>query len=163
RTILFLSYHLGAYHRDEGVRPVWQTLHDETEAALHELAHEGWRVRVKPHPQQPPPALRPRLELLPTTADTRELIPDADVGIGFQTTALFEAMLARKPVFYTAWDPEAVRLGPELIPFAEWDEAITVVRSAGDLAPAVRASAPPGEEAMAFRRKVVADFLGPVD
>src|SRR5262249_36623418 len=55
RTILFLSYHLGAYHRDEGIRPVWQTLHDSTEAALHELAREGWRVLVKPHPQQASP------------------------------------------------------------------------------------------------------------
>ena len=68
----------------------------------------------------------------------------ADVVVGFQTTALFEAMLARKPVLYTAWDPESIRLGPELIPFADWDSAITVLRSPEDLAPAVRTAGPPG-------------------
>jgi hypothetical protein len=163
RTILFLSYHVGAYHRDEGIRPVWQTLHRETEAGLEELSREGWRVLVKPHPQQVPPALQPGLELVPASADTRELIADADVVVGFQTTALFEAMLARKPVLYTAWDPEAVRLGTDLIPFADWEAGITVLRSAADLAPAVRAAAPPDEAAMTFRREVVAEFLGPVD
>jgi hypothetical protein len=163
RTILFLSYHVGAYHPDEGVRPVWQTLHRETEAALEELSREGWRVLVKPHPQQPSPSLRPGLELLPESADTRELIADADIVVGFQTTALFEAMLAHKPVLYTAWDPEAVRLGSELIPFADWHDAITVVRSAADLAPALRAATPPDEAATTARRRVVADFLGPVD
>jgi hypothetical protein len=163
RTILFLSYHLGAYHPDEGVRPVWETLHSQTEAGLEALAREGWRVLVKPHPQQPPPALRSGLELVPGSADTRELIVSADVVVGFQTTALFEAMLARKPVLYTAWDPESVRMGPELIPFAEWDDAIAVLRAPTELAPAIRAAAPPDEAAMAARRKVVADFLGPVD
>jgi hypothetical protein len=163
RTILFLSYHVGAYHRDEGIRPVWQTLHSETEAALERLAREGWRVLVKPHPQQPPPSLRPGLELLPGSADTRDLIVDADVVVGFQTTALFEAMLARKPVLYTAWDPESVRLGADLIPFADWDDAITVLRSPDDLVPAVRAAAAPDDAAMAVRREKVAEFLGPVD
>ncbi len=163
RTILFLSYHLGAYHRDEGIRPVWQTLHRETEAGLEELSREGWRVLVKPHPQQVPPALRPGLELVAPSADARKLIADADVVVGFQTTALFEAMLARKPVLYTAWDPEAARLGADLIPFADWDAGITVLRSASELAPAVRAAAPPDEAMMAFRRQVVAEFVGPVD
>jgi hypothetical protein len=163
RTVLFLSYLTGAYHPDEGLRPVWETLHRETEGVLEELAREGWRVLVKPHPQQPPPSLAPGLELLPASADTRELIIGADVVIGFQTTALFEAMLARKPVLYTGWDPESERLGDELIPFAQWDEAITVVRSPTDLGPAVRTAARPDESAMDARREVIEEFLGPID
>lgn len=163
RTVLFFSYHLDAYHPEEGAAPVWQAMHRETEEALAELAREGWRVLVKPHPQQPRPDLLPGLELLPAGADTRELILHADVVVGFQTTALFEAMLARKPVLYTGWDPEALRLGNALIPFGTWNRAIDVVTSGDALAEAVRRARRPDEVTMQLRRQVVADFLGPVD
>jgi hypothetical protein len=163
RTVLFFSYHVDAYHPDEGAAPVWQILHEQTEAELSRLVDEGWKVLVKPHPQQPAPDLAPGLSLVPAAADTRRLIMEADVVVGFQTTALFEAMLAGRPVLYTGWDPEALRLGSSLIPFAEWDAGITVVRSAAALADAVRAATPPDEAAMRFRREVVSTFLGPVD
>ena len=67
RTILFLSYHLGAYHPDEGIRPGMGEAAPRDGGGLEELAREGWRVLVKPHPQQVPPALRPGLELVPAS------------------------------------------------------------------------------------------------
>jgi hypothetical protein len=66
-------------------------------------------------------------------------------------------------VLYTGWDPDSERLGDELIPFAQWDEAITVVRSPTDLGPAVRTAARPDESAMDARREVIEEFLGPID
>ena len=36
-------------------------------------------------------------------ADTRHLILDSDLVIGFQTTALYEAVVCGKPVVYPAW------------------------------------------------------------
>ena len=162
-TVLFFSYHVDAYHPEEGAAPVWATLHQQTLDGLSALAAEGWRVLVKPHPQQTPPRLPAGMELVEGRADTRELIAGADAVVGFQTTALFEAMLARKPVLYTAWDPEAVRLGSSLIPFAEWDAGITVLRSPDELAPAVRSRLEVTEAQMTFRRGVAEEYLGPVD
>ena len=40
-------------------------------------------------------------------ADVRPLIVAADVTVGFQSTALLEAMLAGRPVLYTGWDQAA--------------------------------------------------------
>ena len=76
---------------------------------MWELARRGWRVLVKPHPQQPWQAARRRIRrqvgdllgrsvfLVDPLADARELIAGSDVIVGFQSTALIEAMLARKP------------------------------------------------------------------
>ncbi len=177
-TILFFSYQVDAYHPSEGDdAPVWRELHRQTEEGLWALARQGWRVRIKPHPQQGESGglretvaglgadLRDRVELIPGGADTRDLIADADVITGFQTTALLEGMLAGKPVLYTAWDPEAVRLGGELIPFAEWDDAIDVLR-APDALPAVaqqRRGVPVTPAVLARRRELAEAFLGPVD
>jgi hypothetical protein len=165
KTVLFFSYHVDAYHPDElsSDEPVWARLHAETVSALSDLAAEGWRVLVKPHPQQVPPSLPDGLELIDGGADTRELIADADVVVGFQTTALFEAMLARKPVVYTGWDPEAVRLEAAMIPFADWGTSITVARDPSELAAAVRGPGIVTEEMMRSRREIVSGFLGPVD
>src|SRR5262245_9271703 len=45
---LFLSYHVDHHHPAEGQGiPVWETLHQETEDQLWELARRGWRILVK--------------------------------------------------------------------------------------------------------------------
>ena len=52
-TALFLSYAVDAYHSEEGRGgSAWDRLHRQTEPGLHELARRGWRVLIKPHPQQ---------------------------------------------------------------------------------------------------------------
>ena len=103
--------------------------------------------------------------LVDAQADVRPLIVAADVTVGFQSTALLEAMLAGRPVLYTGWDEEAKALGGELVPFQEWDREITVVRSAADLPDAVVAAK--GRECamsvLESRREIAQRYLGPLD
>jgi hypothetical protein len=152
-TALFFSYHVDHHHPTEGQGiPVWETLHEETEAELWELARRGWRILVKPHPQQPWQAERRRIRrqvgdlldrqafLVDPLADARKLITGSDVVVGFQSTALIEAMLARKPVVYTGWDEEAKSLSSQLIPFAEWPDLIHVVERRDHMAATVEAA-----------------------
>jgi hypothetical protein len=177
-AVLFLSYFVDAYHPTEGAgEPAWARLHRETEEGLWELAREGWRVLIKPHPQQGARELRDRLRqtlgplweqrvfVVDPTADVRPLVAAADVTVGFQSTAMLEAMLAGRPTLYTAWDPETRRLSGELIPFAEWGDVIDVVTDAGALAATVRDRRRWQADAatLARRRAIAERYLGPVD
>jgi hypothetical protein len=133
-------------------------------------------VLIKPHPQQPVELLREwrrragdlwdrRVFVVDPQADVRPLIVAADVTIGFQSTALIEAMLAGRPVLYTGWDEAATAFGDELIPFHEWDDEITVVRRAGELPEAVAAARcrECGPGVLDSRRKIAERYLGPLD
>jgi CDP-Glycerol:Poly(glycerophosphate) glycerophosphotransferase len=177
-TVLFLSYFVDAYHPSDGQgEPAWARMHRETEEALWALAREGWRVQVKPHPQQPVGELRAQIRaavgplwgerviLVDPVADVRPLLLGADVVVGFQSTAMLEAMVAGRPTLYTAWDAEARRLSAELIPFAEWGDVIDVVTSAGALADTVRAAR--GRRCTSAeldrRRAIAGELLGPLD
>ncbi len=176
-SVLFLSYAVDAYHPGEGRGGgPWSRLHVETEQRLHDLARLGWRVLIKPHPQQPVEVVRQwrrragdlwdrRVFLVDPQADVRPLIAAADVTVGFQSTALLEAMLAGRPVVYTGWDEAAAALGEELIPFQEWDREITVVRHAGELAEAVVAARGQtcGAGVLQARRAIAERYLGPLD
>jgi CDP-Glycerol:Poly(glycerophosphate) glycerophosphotransferase len=164
---LFFSYAADSYHPSEGVgESVWSQLHRETEEGLGRLAGAGWKVLVKPHPQQDVSrlSLGPGVSLVDPQADARRLIADADVAIGFQTTALLECMLAGTPVVYTGWDAEAQRLSGELIPFHEWGDVIDVVTRAEELASTIEAARERDPAERAERRAEIAtEFLGPVD
>jgi hypothetical protein len=177
-SVLFLSYAVDAYHPGEGRdgASTWSALHSQTERGLYELARRGWRVLIKPHPQQRLEAVREwreragalwgrRVFLVNPRADVRPLIVAADVTVGFQSTALLEAMLAGRPGLYTAWDEEAMSLGHELIPFHEWDDAIAVVRRADSLAESVASAR--GQQcaagALQRRREIAERYLGPLD
>ena len=115
-TVLFLSSDYNAYHPEgETEADVWEKQHRETERGLSELARRGWRVLYKPHPQQQRrdgarvrheagDLLNEKIFILSPDTDTRELVVSSDVVAGFQTTALFEAMAARKPIVYAGWD-----------------------------------------------------------
>ena len=130
---LFLSYALDAYvpgaGRGKGLR-TWEPLRDATESALVECARAGTcEVIVKCHPQQDRRAVARhltglvggawtrRVTLADPDADTRELINSADVVVGFQTTALYEAVAARREVVYAAWGDAYERYRSGLIPF----------------------------------------------
>jgi hypothetical protein len=145
RTVLFLSYDYNAYHPDGSVdSDVWAQQHHETETGLWELARRGWRVLVKPHPQQ---ARRDRERLkhdlgplfgknvffVHPNADTRELMVGSDVIVGFQTTALFEAMVAQKPIVYAGWSARDSRAAESLIQFRQWGEVVNVVEDPAQL------------------------------
>jgi hypothetical protein len=177
-VVLFFSYLVDAYHPETGKgRPVWADLHRQTEQGLWRLARGGWRVLVKPHPQQEFGAERRRIRgevadlldsrvfLVPPGADGRELIAGADVVVGFQTTALLEAMIAGLPVVYTGWDPEAARLRGDLLPFGEWGSVIHPVDEAELLAPTVDGLRgwEPSDTQVECRRVLVETYLGPID
>lgn len=176
-SVLFLSYAVDAYHPGEGSgEGVWGSLHLETEQGLYELARRGWRVLIKPHPQQAVDSIREwrrragelwgrQVFLVDPQADVRPLVVAADVTVGFQTTALLEAMLADRPVVYTGWDREATDLGEDLIPFQQWEREIAVVRRPQALVQAVidaRGSrcAP---DVLRRRREIAESYLGPLD
>jgi hypothetical protein len=176
-SVLFLSYALDSYFPDDGSGTGgWDALRRETELRLYELARRGWRVLIKPHPQQPMESLREwrqsagelwgrQVFLVDAQADVRRLIVAADVTVGFQSTALLEAMLAGRPVVYTGWDETATALGDQLIPFHRWDGLITVVRHADELPQAVVAAR--GREctaeALGRRREIAEGYLGLLD
>ena len=110
-VVLFFSYLIDAYHPAEGTgRQVWADLHRRTELGLWELARKGWRVLVKPHPQQNFRSERTRIAkevgvlldrdvfLVRADEDARRLIVTSNVVVGFQSTALLEGMLVGRPV-----------------------------------------------------------------
>ena len=177
-TLLFLSYDLDAYDEERGLggahRP-WQRIHLETEDVLKEIAAGGrTRVLVKPHPQQSAEALAaiarrlehvPGLKLLHGGADTRDLVVTSDVIVGFQTTALAEAMAAGKRVIYTFWTEAVEQAKHLLLPFHELAACIDVATSPEDLRRRL-ASPPDGgptEAQMRERMAFVEEYLGPID
>jgi hypothetical protein len=133
KRVLFLAYHLDAYvpgaGRGMGMR-TWEPLRGATERALLEAVRRGTcDVVVKCHPQQPHRAEIARYARLAggawnrgfsvagIDADTRDLILAADVVVGFQSTAIYEAVAARRAVIYAAWGGEYERFRRGLIPF----------------------------------------------
>jgi hypothetical protein len=161
KRVLFLAYHLDAYvpgaGRGKGLL-TWQPLRAATELALLDSARRGaCSVIVKCHPQQPYRAEIARYAQLAGSTwgrgfavadmdtDTRDLIVAADVVVGFQTTALYEAVAARRTVLYAAWGEEYERLRWGLIPFHEAPpECLKHVSSAQELASALGADTDPG-------------------
>jgi hypothetical protein len=133
RRVLFLTYALDAYvpgaGRGDGSL-VWQSLRSETETALFDRVRAGaCELVIKCHPQQDRAAEARRLAALAgplwnhgvsvaaQDADTRHMIMSADVVVGFQTTALYEAVAARRDVLYAAWGDAYERYRAGLIPF----------------------------------------------
>jgi hypothetical protein len=135
QRVLFLTYQLDAYVPGAGSGMGWRTwepLRDATEAALLDAVRSGsCEVVVKCHPQQDHRSEAARLlrragsmwnrgiSIAPTDADTRELIVAANMVVGFQTTALYEAVAARRSVVYAAWGEAYERFRAKLIPFDE--------------------------------------------
>jgi hypothetical protein len=133
QRVLFLSYALDAYvpgaGRGDGSRE-WESLRRETESALFDQVRMGTcELIVKCHPQQDYAAEARHLAsvagqlwnkgitLASPGADTREAIIAADVVVGFQTTALYEAVAAGRHVIYAAWGDAYERYRAGLIPF----------------------------------------------
>ena len=94
-------------------------------------------------------------------ADTRELIVGADIVVGFQSTALYEAVAAGRPVIYAAWGEEYERSRHGLIPFDQAPPAcIHHATSAAKLSQMFSEDLPPaGVTCTAWYEEA----LGPVD
>jgi hypothetical protein len=175
RTVLFLSYQVDAYLHAQPPTVDWGTLRGQTEAALFESVDHGWRVVVKLHPQQPYDAEVRRLErtaptfgrdvvLAPPDADTRLLLLLADAVVGFQSTALLEALALPKPAAYAGWGALHEDVAPRLIPFWTLDGAVKVASSAEDLSGWLASSpSPPDADDMVGRKTLAESYLGPFD
>ncbi len=135
QRVLFLTYQLDAYVPGAGSGRGWRTwepLRDATETVLLEAVRSGsCEVVIKCHPQQDRRTEADRLarragstwnrgvSIAAPDADTRELIVAANVVVGFQTTALYEAVAARRSVVYAAWGEAYERHRDQLIRFDE--------------------------------------------
>lgn len=174
REVLYLSYELDAYEpgagRGRGGR-TWEQLRNETEQTLVDLALAGEvQVTVKHHPQQDLSAEPRRLRRLAGEAwgrgvrmadalqDTRELIVSADVVVGFQTTALYEAVAAGRPTIFAAWGDAFERHRGKLIPFHESNGGVFHARGPAELADLVVRATPRDIKSSWFEA-----VLGPVD
>lgn len=167
--LLYFSYDDFAYLPYDGQStPLgdWTDLRRVTETTLSDLASAGlWEVIAKPHPQQITASnwLRPEVVRAPADADTRELIRSVDVVVGFQTTALFEAALAGKPVIYAAWGPVFDRAHDLLVPFEEYRDLVMHVHSATELREVLTQPSELASTAGRGARDAAILHLGPVD
>lgn len=130
---LFFTYDPWAYTPDYMVEKGemhWDVLRQETHKTLFSFArqHPEIDLVIKAHPQQPDidavqqeiyAAKCPNVHLATGVALSNDLIINADCIIGFQTTALIEAMVTNKPIIYTFWGEAKDRWSNDLIPFHE--------------------------------------------
>lgn len=178
--ILFFTYLPDFYHpvmvSSEG-KGVWHDLLRRTEEGLWQLARDGYRVLIKPHPLQPFRAESRRIKRevgslfgtkvfpIEPTMDVRGLIAGSDIAVGFQSTVMFEAMAAGLPLVYTFWDPEAKRLANTMVPFHKWGHLLEVADRADGFVDAVRGArpAPWDSDLWRARRELAEEHLGPLD
>jgi CDP-Glycerol:Poly(glycerophosphate) glycerophosphotransferase len=127
--VLFFTFETDAYAPVPGDH-IWYDLRHDLHTALIALAgdHPEICFVVKTHPQQIDrfavekefaDAGVSNISVLHGPEIARHLIVCADVVIGFQTTALIEAMLAGKRIIYTEWSKEVYVNRHNLIPFHE--------------------------------------------
>lgn len=183
QTVLFFSYDVDAYiHPDYPTQGLsWLDLRNETEEILIKLANSGKiNVLIKPHPQQNPVDVKrisdklarqgkrswgKNLFMIGGAFDTRQLIVNSDIIVGFQTTALIEAICANKKVIYTFWGQVAEQLKDLLIPFHNYPDVFNCVNSPLDLEKMVmreEIAAKDGENEI-NRQTFINEHLGKID
>ena len=149
RHLLYFTFDIDAYINvfpaEEILREgySWVGLRNEINEKLVAFAqrHPEVCITVKVHPQQADIDFMRQwvmqwgltnLRLAEGAGISNQLIVNADLILGFQTTALIEAMLTDKPVFYTAWTETECKLREELIPLHE-SAGLNWLRSPEDL------------------------------
>ena len=176
-TVLFLTYDANVYLPiidRTGLAP-WAQLREETEQVLLDVARRGLaNVLLKSHPQPGEDqsahlaelARTPGVVHLDPQGDVRHYIANSDVVVGFQTTALMEALAVGGHVIYTWWTDPTLEYESALIPFHEETAALEVAQSPNELTAAIERGLrePRGS---GFRndaaRDLVQRFLGPID
>jgi hypothetical protein len=176
-TVMFLSYDVGAYSPEGPLTPTWVELRGETEKVVTELALEGkFNLLVKTHPQQQGMVetrarmrklagekWRRTVHLVAGHVDFRQLVPNVDVVVGFQTTAMFEAMAAGKRVIYTFWGDATRRYVSDLIPLHEMRDALEIATSADGLRSMLMEPKDWSPESRELRLREAEHQLGPLD
>lgn len=150
KLVVVFTFDTDAYLRASGPmesRP-WQDLRDATHDSVRALARERDDVEVviKAHPQQEQLAEilaefaarpQPNVKVITGAASASHLMVHADVIVGFQSTAMIEAMLTPAPVVYVGWGPRHAEFADALIPIHASGGCI-VPTSADDLARKLR-------------------------
>jgi hypothetical protein len=144
KIVLFFTYELDAYIPAQlyGSELNWKEVREGTHRVLNKLsmAFPGVQFLIKAHPQQRDisaiidafAGCRKNLTVLTGSQLSNQLLVNADIIVGFQTTALIEAMLLRKPILYTFWSKPVADFAEELIPFHK-SGALDLVASESDL------------------------------
>ncbi len=177
RMVLFFTFDVDAYINIYPAEEVqregltWEPLRDEAHQVLVAFArtHPDLDIVVKAHPQQADiAAVREafagaklgNIKVMDGAGISNHLIVNADLIVGFQTTALIEAMLTDKPVIYTQWGPTEAKLRHDLIPFDACD-GLEHARSAEHLVQLLEAwsAGRPIRGAPAARRKFTDEYL----
>lgn len=119
--LLYLSFDDIAYLPDDlGVSSghSWSEFRRAVETAIEGFA-DRFAITVKHHPQQVAKDFIPHSHVTVASpeSDTRQLILDADLVVGFQTTALFEAAIAGKPTVYVGWGETFEEFRSGLVPY----------------------------------------------
>lgn len=176
---LFFTYDPWAYTPDYMVAKGemhWEVLRAETHATLFDFArrHPEIDLVLKIHPQQLDRreiqdeidrASAANVSLATGSTISNQLIVNADCIIGFQTTALIEAMITDRPIIYTFWGEAKDRWANDLIPFHETAGVQTVTNPDSLLAAleAIRAMQPINATTRQARDKFVTEYFTSVD
>lgn len=166
-VLLYLSFDDVAYlPADLGIDSdlTWADFRRQVEEVIASMS-DRWNVVVKIHPQQTKAEdwLGSRVARVERLADTRRLIMDADVVVGFQTTAIFEAAIAGRPAIYPAWGNVYEQVRSALIPFDEMSELVLLARSQEELSEILSTSSVELDARTVAARAIAEEHLGPVD
>lgn len=178
--VTVFSYLDTAYMPAEYVRlkgASWRVMKTETHEIARELAvaYPQFNFVLKCHPlQRDLGDIRDRcqfgnLKVIGGSALGNELILRSELIVGFQTTALIEAMLVGKNVIYTAWDPHIAHMQEHLLPFHRAggivvaDSPETLQRVARSYLAGDRSAFDFSEAELARRREFVAEYLYQAD
>jgi len=135
KIILFFTFCDDVYTREGLTHPgtihPWLELRRDINKVLSGILqkHPDAYLVIKAHPQQPDLKdnrreikrliKSKRHVFLTGAASSNQLIVNADVIVGFQSTALLEALTTQKPVIYAGWGKELEKLTSDLIPISD--------------------------------------------
>ena len=142
--IVFFTYMLDAYipkkfYHEEHFS--WKELRNESHDILKKIAikYENINFVIKCHPQQLDIESIKRefqsfknVKVLAGASISNQLLMNADLVLGFQTTALIEAVALEKPTIYTFFSKSVEKFQDGILPFHEYD-AFRVARSKEEL------------------------------
>lgn len=136
-TVLFYTYELDAYipsHMYEAGL-TWSDLRNQCHEQIKRLAQENSEVNfiIKCHPQQLDIEEiendfngYENLKVLTGSASSNQLLVNSDLVVGFQTTALIESIVLRKPTIYTFFSESVHSFKEGILPFHEYSAFETV-------------------------------------
>lgn len=131
KVVLFFTYDKDAYIPKEifeNGEVSWEEMREETHNVIIKLAkmYPDVQFVVKLHPQQTDISYINKffsrthlnnIKIIGGASLSNQLLVNADIIVGFQTTGMIEAMLLDKPILYTFWGNSIAVLMDEIIPF----------------------------------------------